>query len=122
LNAAFPHGICKVHSLERLIPTTFINIPSIHINTTEESKGTGKFICMQTIKAYGCRHSCTHSKLQFKMKVSHQLHTLATLTLATHSTGNLVGSRAGMNVLEKKKLSCPCQEVNHISSVVQPVV
>ena len=56
------------------------------------------------------------------MKVSHQLHTLATLTLVTHWTGNWVDPIAGMNVMEKKELSCPFQEVNHISSVVQPVV
>jgi hypothetical protein len=53
LNGAFPHGICKIHFLKRLITTTFINIPSIHVNTTEESKGKGKFICMHTIKVMG---------------------------------------------------------------------
>jgi len=56
------------------------------------------------------------------MKASHQLHTLATLTMVTHWTGNWMGPRAGMNVLEKKELSCHYQEVNHISSIDQPVV
>jgi hypothetical protein len=49
LNGAFPHVICEVHSLKTLIPTTFVRIPSKHVNTTEESMCKGKFISMHAM-------------------------------------------------------------------------
>jgi hypothetical protein len=60
------------------------------------------------------------------MEVSGQLHAITALpqgkqTLDTHWIGGWVGHRGGLNVMEKKQISCPFWEWNPDSSVVQPV-
>jgi hypothetical protein len=35
--------------------------------------------------------------------------------------GGSVDMRAGLNIMEKREISCPCRESNHIFSVLQPV-
>jgi len=58
------------------------------------------------------------------MQSSGQLHALATgpgkKFLNTNRTGDWVGSTASIETLEKIKMSCVFQEVNHDSMVVQP--
>jgi hypothetical protein len=38
-----------------------------------------------------------------------------------HWIGCCVGPKAALNAVEKRKLSCPCQESNTYSSVIQPI-
>jgi hypothetical protein len=40
---------------------------------------------------------------------------------STHCIGGWVGPRAGMNVMEKRNISCPCREENKDPSAVHPV-
>jgi hypothetical protein len=40
--------------------------------------------------------------------------------LSTHFTEGRVGSRTGLDVLEKTKISWPCWKSSHNSSAVQP--
>jgi hypothetical protein len=58
--------------------------------------------------------------------MSGQLHTLIALLPreidpSAHWIGNWVGPRAGLDVMEKKKISNPCQELNAWTLIVQPV-
>jgi hypothetical protein len=56
------------------------------------------------------------------MEVSGQLQAQAALPQGkdpgTHWTGGWVGSRAGLDAVEQRKISCPCRESN---PAVQPV-
>jgi hypothetical protein len=60
------------------------------------------------------------------MEVSGQLHAPAGLlsretTSGTHWIGGWVGPRAGLEVMEKRKTSCPYREPNPDSSAIHPV-
>jgi len=51
------------------------------------------------------------------MLVSGQLHALGRLlpqeaTPSTHRIGGWVDPRGGLNMMAKRKISCPCQELN----------
>jgi hypothetical protein len=39
-----------------------------------------------------------------------------------HWIGDWAGSRAGMNIVERRKISSPCRESNPSLSAVQPLV
>jgi len=60
-----------------------------------------------------------HSFLTLTLEMSGQLHALATLPLGsnpdTHCRG-CVGPKAELDILEKRKISCPCHGLNHGSS------
>jgi hypothetical protein len=47
--------------------------------------------------------------------------TLIETAAGTHCIGGWVGPRAGLDVMEKRKIPCPCLELNPDSSVIQPV-
>lgn len=59
------------------------------------------------------------------MEVSGQLHTLAALPPGkdhgTHWIGGPMGPKAGLDVLEKEKISCPHRDSNPVSSSLQLV-
>jgi hypothetical protein len=53
---------------------------------------------------------------------SHSYHiTHGETALGTHCTGGWVGPRASLDIMEKRKVSCSCWELNPDSLVIQPV-
>jgi len=55
------------------------------------------------------------------MEVNNPLQAPIALALGTHWTRSSVIPSAGLDVLEKRKISCPCTESSHDSCVVQNV-
>jgi hypothetical protein len=55
------------------------------------------------------------------MEVRGQLHSPATSAPGTHRMRGLVGPRAGIDIMEKKNISCPYWESNPDSAAIQPV-
>jgi hypothetical protein len=60
------------------------------------------------------------------MKGGGQLHVHAALTpgetaSVTFCTGRWVGPRDGLEAMEKRKVSCPCQKLNPESWILHPV-
>jgi hypothetical protein len=60
------------------------------------------------------------------MEVNGQLHPPAVLTSgerapSSHSVEGWAGPRAGLNIMEKRRIYCPYRESELDSSVVQPV-
>jgi len=52
------------------------------------------------------------------MEMSSHIHALAALTLKKKPlapTGGWIRCRAGPHILEKEKISCPCQKTNTLS-------
>jgi hypothetical protein len=62
------------------------------------------------------KYSYMYPELWQESEVSHQPHPgymiLGEIALGTHWIEGWVGCRAGMDVLEKRKFSCPCQASN----------
>jgi hypothetical protein len=61
------------------------------------------------------------------VELSGQLHAPGCVTPGetfrrNHSTGGCVGPKAGLFVVENRRISCPCRESNSKSSDLQPVV
>jgi hypothetical protein len=58
------------------------------------------------------------------MEMSGQHHTLTTLppgmSPRTHSIGGWVGSKGSLDILENRKISCPCWDLNRRPSNPQP--
>jgi hypothetical protein len=60
------------------------------------------------------------------MEVSGQLPALAAVLLketapGTHCIGGWLSPRAGLDIVDKRKISYPCQKWNPYSSAVQPI-
>jgi hypothetical protein len=60
------------------------------------------------------------------MEVSDQIYAPEALTQGkapdTHQIGGWSSLGAGLNTVEKRKVSCPCRELNHYYSVIQSIV
>jgi hypothetical protein len=74
-----------------------------------ESKGTTSLILnLSTIEKWSASHR--------------RSITSGERALGTHLIGGQMGTRDGLDALVKRKISCPCQEQDHISSAIHPVV
>jgi hypothetical protein len=97
----------------------------IAIGIFSVSKVTVELSLCQTTKTYGAAHLSCHSFLYSALYVGGSPSLRSRIifgesVMVTPSTGGCMGPRAGLDVLEKRGITCSCREWNRDSPLVHP--